>query len=70
MRPKKKVLAVTGIRSEYEILFPVIDKMRKDMAIDLKLVVCGAHLSDWHGGTLKKIERTVSMLSTGSTTYS
>ena len=53
---KKKVLAITGIRSEYEILFPVIDALRNDPGIDLKLAVSGAHLSDWHGDTLKKIE--------------
>ena len=53
---KKKVLAITGIRSEYEILFPVIDALRNDPGIDLKLAVSGAHLSDWHGDTFKKIE--------------
>lgn len=54
---KRKVLAVTGIRSEYDILYPVIDTLRKDKNFSIKLVVCGAHLSDWHGVTLKKIEK-------------
>lgn len=53
---KKKVLAITGIRSEYDILYPAIDTLRKDNLFEVKIVVCGAHLSDWHGGTLKKIE--------------
>ena len=52
----KKVLAITGIRSEYEISFPAIDALRNDPGIDLKLAVSGAHLSDWHGDTFKKIE--------------
>lgn len=53
---KKKVLAVTGIRSEYDIIYPVLKKMQNDPEIDLKVVVSSAHLSDWHGFTLKKIE--------------
>ena len=55
-RKKKSIIAVTGIRSEYDILFPVIDLLEKDDDFDLKIVVCGAHLSDWHGNTIKKIE--------------
>lgn len=54
---KKKILAITGIRSEYDILYPVIDTLRRDKNFEVKLVVSGAHLSDWHGGTLKKIEK-------------
>ena len=56
MSTKKKILAITGIRSEYDILFPVIDTLRKDKRFNVKVVVSGAHLSDWHGFTLKKIE--------------
>ncbi len=52
----RKVLAITGIRSEYDILYPVIDELRNRKAFDVGVVVCGAHLSDWHGFTLKKIE--------------
>ena len=52
----KKILAVTGIRSEYDILFPVIDSLRKHKSFQVQLVVCGAHLSDWHGDTFKDIE--------------
>src|SRR5688572_11357940 len=53
---KVKVLAVTGIRSEYDILFPIINRLNQDTYFDLKLVVSGAHLSDWHNNTLKRIE--------------
>ncbi len=52
----KKILAVTGIRSEYDILYPVIDALRKNDSFQVQLAVCGAHLSDWHGDTLKDIE--------------
>lgn len=52
---RRKVLAITGIRSEYDILYPVIDTLRNDKQFEIKLVVAGAHLSDWHGFTLQKI---------------
>lgn len=45
---KKKILAITGIRSEYDILFPVLNEIRKDKRFELKIIVCGAHLSEWH----------------------
>jgi len=54
---KKKVLAITGIRSEYDILYPVLKELNKDEEFELEIVVTGAHLSDWHGFTLKKIEK-------------
>jgi len=53
---KKKILAITGIRSEYDILFPVLDMLRKDPQFEVKVIVSGAHLSDWHGNTLDKIK--------------
>lgn len=56
MSRKIKLLAVTGIRSEYDILYPVIDGLRKDERFEVKIVASGAHLSDWHGFTLKSIE--------------
>lgn len=52
----KKVLAITGIRSEYDILYPVIDALRNSGIFDVKIVVSGAHLSDWHGNTVEKVE--------------
>jgi GDP/UDP-N,N'-diacetylbacillosamine 2-epimerase (hydrolysing) len=53
---RKKVLAITGIRSEYDILYPIINRLRRDRNFEVKVVACGAHLSDWHGLTLKKIK--------------
>jgi GDP/UDP-N,N'-diacetylbacillosamine 2-epimerase (hydrolysing) len=52
----KKVLAVTGIRSEYDILYPVINKMRKTADFDIKVVISGSHLSDLHGQSANRIE--------------
>jgi len=53
----KKIIAVTGIRSEYDILYPIIEKLKNTEKFDIKIVVTGAHLSDWHGFTLEKIEK-------------
>jgi len=52
---KIKILAVTGIRSEYDVFYPILDTLRDNDAFDVKLVVSGAHNSDWHGWTIKKI---------------
>ena len=54
---RKKILAITGIRSEYDILFPVIDTLRRNGNFELKVVVSGAHLSDWHGQTVKQVKQ-------------
>jgi GDP/UDP-N,N'-diacetylbacillosamine 2-epimerase (hydrolysing) len=51
---KKMVIAVTGIRSEYDILYPVLDELRSN-GLDVKIVVSGAHLSDYFGNTIDKI---------------
>ena len=53
---KKKILAITGIRSEYDILFPIIEGLRQDERFDLKLVLSGAHLSDWHGNMVDQVK--------------
>ena len=50
-----KILASTGIRSEYDILFPVINELRNRQH-EVKLVLSGAHLSDWHGSSLDRIK--------------
>ena len=55
MPSKKLILAVTGIRSEYDILYPVISYLNKQSEFNIKVVVSSAHLSDWHGYTIEKI---------------
>ena len=49
------MLAVTGIRSEYDILYPVIKCLRDHEDFRLRVVVSGAHLSENHGHTITKI---------------
>ncbi len=53
----KKVLAITGIRSEYFILKPVISALKESGKFDVKIVVSCAHLSEWHGNTEQIIEQ-------------
>jgi GDP/UDP-N,N'-diacetylbacillosamine 2-epimerase (hydrolysing) len=54
---RKKVLGITGIRSEYDILYPIINALRQDERFELKLVLSGAHLSEWHGNMIDQINK-------------
>ena len=51
---KSRILAITGIKSEYDILYPVLNELREKNH-KLILAVCGAHLSDQHNNTYKRI---------------
>ena len=53
----RKVLAVTGIRSDYEVLAPVLSAINSHKGLNLQIVVCGAHLSQSFGFTLAEIEK-------------
>ena len=50
----KKIIVVTGIRSEYDILYPVLDELRS-AGHNLKIAITGAHLSEQHGNTQDRI---------------
>ena len=66
-----KILAITGIRSEYDILYPVLQELNAS-GHELGVVVSGAHLSDQHGMTeqlirhdgFKVVDRIDSLFST------
>ena len=51
-----KIVALTGIRSEYDLLFPLLQAMAADAAFDPGVVVCGAHLTDLHNYSVRAIE--------------
>lgn len=53
---KKKILAVSGIRSDYDILYPALKELESS-GFEVVLAVGNAHLSDLHGNTHKKIEQ-------------
>ena len=52
----KTILAVTGIRSEYDILSSVFRSIDNHPELNLKLVVTGAHLSPIHSMSINNIK--------------
>jgi GDP/UDP-N,N'-diacetylbacillosamine 2-epimerase (hydrolysing) len=53
----RKILFVTGIRSEYDILFSVMRAVQSHPDLEVGLVVTGAHLSPMYGYTIAEVER-------------
>lgn len=54
---KRKIIVVTGARSEYDIVSPVLALLNKDPSVELSLIVTGSHLSEKFGNTIKFIEQ-------------
>ncbi len=52
-----KTLVLTGIRSEYDLLFPLMKALEQDDDFDLGVIVCGAHLSPLHDYSVRAIEK-------------
>ena len=55
MNKKRKILAITGIRSEYDIMSSVYKAISEHPELDLRIVATGAHLSDAYGHTVDEI---------------
>ncbi len=51
-----KILSLTSIRSDYDLMSPLYRKLMDDDFFDFGIVVAGAHLSDYHNQTLDYIE--------------
>lgn len=51
----RKILAVTGARSEYDILYPILEKLEKNDFFELEILVTGAHLSENFGFTIDNV---------------
>ena len=51
-----KILAFTGIRSDYDLLSGVFRRLHKDPQFEIGLIVSGAHLSPTYGLSVKNIE--------------
>ncbi|WP_283610647.1 UDP-N-acetylglucosamine 2-epimerase [Faecalispora anaeroviscerum] len=54
---KRKLCVVTGTRSEYGLLCPLLKAIEKEPCFQLQLVVTGAHLSPEFGLTYREIEQ-------------
>jgi UDP-hydrolysing UDP-N-acetyl-D-glucosamine 2-epimerase len=55
-RMRRRVAVVTGIRSEYDILFSTLSAITQDPSLDLQLIVTGTHLANVYGRTVTEIE--------------
>jgi len=53
----KKILALTTIRSDYDLMSPLFKLLHQDSEIDLKLLVGGAHLSKSFGYSVEQIRK-------------
>lgn len=53
---KKRILAFTGIRSDYDLMSLIYKEMNMRETFEIGLVVSGAHLSKTYGYTCKQIE--------------
>lgn len=53
----KKILAITTIRSDYDLMSGLYRLLDDDAEIDLKLLVAGAHLSATYGNTVELIRK-------------
>ena len=53
---RKKIVAFTAIRSEYDLLSELYKLLNEDSNIELKVIVSGAHLSKTYGYSVKDIE--------------
>jgi GDP/UDP-N,N'-diacetylbacillosamine 2-epimerase (hydrolysing) len=53
---KRKICVVTGSRADYGLLRSVMQEIKEDGDLDLRVIVTGMHLSSKFGNTYKEIE--------------
>tara|TARA_B110000008_G_scaffold278439_1_gene322209 strand:- start:4046 stop:5209 length:1164 start_codon:yes stop_codon:yes gene_type:complete len=53
---KRKVCVVTGSRSDYDLFYPILNKIKLSKILELQLVATSSHLSSDFGLTYKEIE--------------
>lgn len=51
-----RVLALTAIRSEYDLLYPLLKALQADPAFDVGVIAAGAHLTKLHRYSVRLIE--------------
>ncbi len=52
-----KILAITTIRSDYDLMSSLYRLLHDDSDLDFKLLVAGAHMSPTYGKTVESVER-------------
>ena len=53
---KRKIVAFTGIRSEYDLQYSIAKELSENENVDFGFIVFGAHLSERFGKTISNIE--------------
>ncbi|ACV47580.1 MULTISPECIES: UDP-N-acetylglucosamine 2-epimerase [Halomicrobium] len=53
----RDILAITGIRSEYDILYPALDAIQAHEELSAGVVASGGHVADTHGDTISYIQQ-------------
>lgn len=53
---KRKIIAISGARSDYDLLFKVYERLNGDERFDFSIIITGPNLSDTFGYTAKYIE--------------
>lgn len=53
----RKIIAVTGARSEYDLLYSVYQKLHQNPEFDFGLIITGPHLSETYGYTADLVEK-------------
>lgn len=56
MHNKRKILAVTGARSEYDLMYSIYKELNAELTIDFSLIITGPHLSEKYGLTAGFVE--------------
>jgi GDP/UDP-N,N'-diacetylbacillosamine 2-epimerase (hydrolysing) len=56
MSDKRKIIAVSGARSDYDLLFKVYEKLNSDDRFDFSIIITGPNLSETYGYTAQNIE--------------
>ena len=52
-----KIITITSSRAEYDLLFPLLDLMKKSKKIQNKIIACGSHLDSRFGKTTQQIKK-------------
>ncbi len=55
--PMREIYFITGARSEYDILYPVIAETAQNPQLNVGIIAVGAHLSTKHGYTIDLIRK-------------
>lgn len=54
---RMKVMAVTGIRSEYDLMYPLLQELERSDSFELLVVATGSHLTALHNYSVSEIEK-------------